>query len=60
MYDIGVFSDWVAAGAAFGVKAFFAIFVFAFICAACIGVLSLLTYALKGGESDGEKKHRPY
>lgn len=48
LHDIGVFSDWVAAGAAFGVKAFFAIFVFAFICAAIVGMVALGTWAAGG------------
>jgi hypothetical protein len=60
MQGIGTFADWVTEGSAFGVKAFFALFVFGMFCAACLGIVSLLTYALKGGEPDGEKKRRPY
>ena len=61
MQDIGSFADWVTVGAAGGVKAFFGVFVFGLFCAACIGVLSLLNYATKGGRADvREEKRRPY
>jgi hypothetical protein len=61
MHDIGYFYEWVAEGAAFGIKAFFALFVFGLFCAAALGVLSLLNYAAKGGRADvREEKRRPY
>ena len=59
MQGVGTFADWVTAGAAFGVKAFFGLFVFALFCAACLGIFSLLVYAM-GGERDVAKKRRPY
>lgn len=55
-----MFFEWVAAGAAFGIKAFSALCVFGMICAACFGVFSALTYVAKGGEPDAGKKRRPY
>jgi hypothetical protein len=56
-----MFYEWVAEGAAFGIKAFSALFVFALICAACLGIWGLLSYAVKGGAADDrEEKHRPY
>lgn len=61
MNGIGVFSDWVAEGAAFGIKAFSALFVFGLFCAAAFGVLSLMSYAVKGGKADErEERRRPY
>lgn len=60
MQGIGTFADWVTEGAAFGIKAFFGIFVFCLLCATCLGILTLLNYALNGGEQDAEKKRRPY
>ena len=36
-----MFADWVTDGAAFGIKAFFALGVFALICAAVVGLVSL-------------------
>lgn len=46
MNDIGVFSDWIAAGAAFGIKAFFALFVFALCCCAVLGLIGVLANAI--------------
>lgn len=37
-----MFYEWVAEGAAFGIKAFFAVAVFAMICAAVLGILGLV------------------
>ena len=45
------FAEWVAAGAAFGIEAFFAVFVFALCCATVLGVLTALV-GLFGGRSD--------
>jgi hypothetical protein len=47
------FAEWVAAGAAFGIEAFFAVFVFALCCATVLGVLALVG-SLVGGDGDGE------
>jgi hypothetical protein len=46
------FAEWVAAGAAFGIKAFFAVFVFALCCATVLGVLTALA-GVFGGRDDG-------
>lgn len=45
------FAEWVAAGAAFGIKAFFAVVVFLLCCATVLGVLTALA-GLFGGRSD--------
>lgn len=47
------FAEWVAAGAAFGFKAFFAVLVFLLCCAMVLGVLALVG-SLVGGDGDGE------
>lgn len=62
MRDIGYFYEWVAEGAAFGVKAFCAVFTFAAICAAVWGLMSLGAKALGGGGDNGreEQKRRTY
>jgi hypothetical protein len=54
-----MFAEWVTAGAAFGIKAFFAVAVFIVFCAAIIGMIGLLSSVVKG-EEDDETKHRPY
>lgn len=45
------FAEWVAAGAAFGFKAFFAVFVFFLCCATVLGVVTALARVF-GGHSD--------
>jgi len=45
------FAEWVAVGAAFGFKAFFAVFVFLLCCATVMGVLTALA-GLFGGRDD--------
>ena len=44
------FVEWVAAGAAFGIKAFFAVFVFLLCAGVVLGLLALLGWALGGDE----------
>ena len=46
-----IFAEWVAAGAAFGFKAFFAVVVFMMCCATVLGVLTVLA-GLFGGRDD--------
>jgi hypothetical protein len=46
------FAEWVAAGAAVGIKAFFAVFVFALCCATVLGVLTALAGVFGGREED--------
>ena len=46
------FAEWVAAGAAFGFKAFFAVVVFMLCCATVLGVVTALA-GLFGGHDDG-------
>lgn len=47
------FADWVAAGAAFGFKAFFAVVVFLLCCATVLGVLTALASVFGGNDEDG-------
>ena len=54
-----MFYEWVAAGAAFGIKAFFAVAVFVAFSAAIFGLCGLLASVVKGAEDD-KTKHRPY
>ena len=49
-----MFAQWVTEGAAFGIKAFFALLVFVAFCAAVLGLLGLGA-KIMGGD-DGEKK----
>ena len=44
------FAEWVAAGAAFGIKAFFAVFVFALCCCPVLGVLAIVARIFGGDE----------
>ena len=44
------FAEWVAAGAAFGIKAFFAVFVFFLCCATVLGVLAIVARIFGGDE----------
>lgn len=45
------FTDWVAAGAAFGIKAFFAVFVFLMCCGVILGLFAFLA-ACFGGDDE--------
>jgi uncharacterized membrane protein len=56
-----MFAEWVTAGVAFGIKAFFAVVVFLTVCGAIVGLIGLLA-GLFGGEEDREnrEKRRPY
>ena len=49
-----MFAEWVTEGAAFGIKAFFALGVFALICAAVVGLLGLGSRIM--GEWDDAKE----
>lgn len=60
MTDIGYFYEWVARGAAIGITAFFALAVFALICAALYALLLLGYSAIEGSERDAKGKRRPY
>ncbi len=44
------FAEWVATGAAFGIKAFFAVFVFLLCAGVVLGLLALLGQLLGGDE----------
>jgi hypothetical protein len=43
------FAEWVAAGAAFGFKAFFAVFVFLLCCGFILGLFGLIASFFGGG-----------
>lgn len=58
MHDYGVFSDWVTEGAAFGVKAFAALAVFALICGALLGFVSLGVRIIKEADDANERERR--
>ena len=45
------FAKWVAAGAAFGIKAFFAVFVFFLCCATVLSVLAIFA-RIFGGDKE--------
>lgn len=53
-----MFSEWVTAGAAFGISAFSALFVFGCMCAAVFGLL-VIGGKLMGGADDDRKAKRP-
>ena len=44
-----MFSEWVSAGAIFGVKAFFAICAFALCAAAVVGVIAMIAAIFEAG-----------
>lgn len=48
--EIMTFAEWVSAGAAFGIKAFFAVVVFLLCCAAVFGVVAALASVIGGRE----------
>lgn len=43
-----MFYEWVSAGAIFGIEAFFAVFTFALIIGAVLGLLGLIARVVKG------------
>ena len=49
------FAEWVAAGAAFGFKAFFAVLVFLLCCATVMGVLTAIASVFGGCEDDMDR-----
>ena len=60
MTEIGYFYEWVAEGAAFGVKAFVALAVFALICAALYALLLLGFSVIEGSEDRDEGKRHTH
>jgi hypothetical protein len=51
-----MFSEWVTAGAAFGIKAFFAVVVFLLCCATVLGVLTAIASVFGGREDDMDRR----
>lgn len=51
-----MFSEWVTAGAAFGIEAFAALFVFLSLCAAVVGLLIMFSGVIGGGNDDRKTK----
>ena len=49
------FAEWVAAGAAFGFKAFFAVLVFLLCCATVLGVVTALVGVFGGRDDDMDR-----
>ena len=49
------FAECVADGAAFGIKAFFAVFVFALCCATVLGILTAIASVFGGHEDDMDR-----
>ena len=45
-----MFAEWVTIGTAIGIKAFFAVFVFALCCATVLGVLAIVARVFGGDE----------
>lgn len=54
-----MFYEWVAEGAAFGIKAFFALVVFALFVGAVVGVLGIGA-KIMGGGNEKQERHRTY
>ncbi len=52
-----MFYEWVAAGAIFGIEAFFAVFTFLLLCGAVIGLLGI---GAKIAEGNNGKDNRTY
>lgn len=50
-----MFYEWVAEGSAFGVKAFFALFVFLLMVGAVLGLMGLLAKAVTPTRKDDDK-----
>ena len=50
------FAEWVAAGAAFGIKAFFAVTVFLLCCATVLGILTAIASVFGGREDDMDRR----
>ena len=51
-----MFYEWVAAGAKFGISAFFAVFVFLMLCAAFMGFVTLVGSFFKAGRGEEPRK----
>ena len=52
-----MFAEWVTQGVAFGVKAFFAVFIFAIICILIYGFIALVG-AFMGGGADAKENDK--
>ena len=53
-----MFYEWVAAGAKFGISAFFAVFVFLMFCAAFMGFVTLIGSFFKAGNGENGEEPR--
>ena len=56
-----MFYEWVSAGAAFGIEAFFAVFTFLLFCGAVLGLCALIGSIMKAGSGDLDdiRRNRP-
>ena len=50
-----MFTEWFAAGAAFGIKAFFAVVVFLLCCATVLGILTAIASMFGGRKDDMDR-----
>ena len=57
MAGVTMFAECVAAGAMFGIKAFFAVIVFLLCCATVLGIMTIISKAI-GGDDDDHKTPR--
>jgi hypothetical protein len=55
MQSIGSFADWVTEGAAFGIKAFFAVLVFLLCCCTVLWVLAAIASVFGGRKDDMDR-----
>ena len=51
-----MFAEWFAEGAAFGFRAFFAVFVFVLCCATVLGILTAIASVFGGREDDMDRR----
>lgn len=50
-----MFAEWVTTGAAIGIKAFFAVFVFLLCCGVILGLFGLISSFFGGDEDDMDR-----
>jgi hypothetical protein len=49
-------TEWIAEGSAFGIKAFFAVIVFALCCATVLGILTAIASVFGGRKDDMDRR----
>ena len=53
-------AEWVTAGVAFGVKAFFAVFIFGVLALAVLAIVAIIGNLMKGEPEDEKPDIRPW